>query len=677
MQNIKLTTISIKKTAEMLSVSAATLRNWQKHGYLSFCPGTKLFDLENVLTLKLELESGRLKRLDKRANKKKSKTTFLPIEYLQDKQDYEKIIAIIEKIKLSGIAPEECLFVLSINLLLQHKLICKGSLKEILQTAGIKKRDHFIFRDLISWRKSLGVLSLKSESFLEIELPVCDDLLGVIYQSVFQEGEKSSRGSYYTPPEVVAQIADSFLNKEKNLKMKILDPCCGTGQFLLKSVDKLKKIGEVNPENIWGFDIDIVAVRIARLNLFLKFQYIKNYRPNVYCLNFLTGVINAEYNQEFNFLEIPLFDLIITNPPWGADFNLESKKILKEKFPDIFSGESFSYFLKNSLNFLAENGSLSFILPESIMNVKVHKDIREYILKNVHVQYIESYERIFKKVFSKVIRLDLKKENREKVNKCKIEIVKGSDSYQIPQSRFYHNQDYIFDIYQTESERKIIEKVYSRKHTILQNQALWALGIVTGDNKRFIAKNKAADLERIITGKEVKKFSFVNLDNGKGKYIKFEPLKFQQTALEKIYRSKEKLIYKFISKDLAFVYDRSGVLTLNSANIVIPQIKSYSVKIIAALFNSTLYQFIYTKKFNSIKVLRGNLEVLPLPLLSKEQKQSILNLVNKLLNSSLSIEKRIKKYDKLDVLIFQIFALNEAEIAIIKENVADSVRLLV
>jgi hypothetical protein len=57
------------------------------------------------------------------------------------------------------------------------------------------------------------------------------------------------------------------------------------------------------------------------------------------------------------------------------------------------------------------------------------------------------------------------------------------------------------------------------------------------------------------------------------------------------------LIYRFISKYLVFAYDDKQKLTLNSANIVIPKTDDYPIKVIAALFNSSLYQFIFQKKF--------------------------------------------------------------------------------
>ncbi len=48
--------------------------------------------------------------------------------------------------------------------------------------------------------------------------------------------------------------------------MKYLDPCCGTGSFLLKVSENLKL-----PKKYFGCDIDKTACFIAKINLIIKF----------------------------------------------------------------------------------------------------------------------------------------------------------------------------------------------------------------------------------------------------------------------------------------------------------------------------------------------------------------------------------------------------------------------
>jgi hypothetical protein len=55
---------------------------------------------------------------------------------------------------------------------------------------------------------------------------------------------------------------------------------------------------------------------------------------------------------------------------------------------------------------------LSYILPESILNVKVHEDIRKLLL-DYNILSIYELGRIFTGVFTEVIRLDIKNEKED------------------------------------------------------------------------------------------------------------------------------------------------------------------------------------------------------------------------------------------------------------------------
>ena len=407
-----------------------------------------------------------------------------------------------------------------------------------------------------------------------------------------------------------------------------------------------------NPNNIYGFDCDKTAVRIARLNILIKFKN-KKFSPNIFYKNTLFDIGNDDLFSFCNNKTLKNFDVIATNPPWGAYFSKLERNKLKSFYPEITSFESFSYFILKSLELIRPNGSISLLLPESILNVRAHKDIRELILKTARVKKIIYLERIFKNVFTPVIRLDLVK--NIKTNK-QTSIYNVNKKYKVNQIKWMTNLDFIFDINTDSFDTKIIDKIYQTEHVTLKNKASWALGIVTGNNKQFISSQFKEGCEPIYTGKDVKQFIL----NKPSSYIHFQPKKFQQIAPERMYRAKEKLIYKFISKKLIFAYDNQKRLTLNSANILIPKLSFYPIKVILALFNSSLYQFLFQKKFFSIKVLRNHIEELPLPLWDRKIFFKIEKLVDK------SIQNQIS-FQELDDYIFKQFLLSQKEKDYIRE----------
>ena len=366
-----------------------------------------------------------------------------------------------------------------------------------------------------------------------------------------------------------------------------------------------------------------------------------DFSPNIFCINTLLDASVPEI------LKKRTVNIIAANPPWGLNFSRTEKKLLAEKYPEITSGESFSYFLKACIDLLKKDSSLIFILPESILNIKTHKDIREYIFRNTSIKGIRLLRQKFRNVFTGVIILEL-----HCGKKIKTVINRDSRTFKIDTARFKDNEDHIFDINISDEDHKIIRRMLKKPHFTLKNNADWALGIVTGDNSRFLMKDKTAG-EPVFRGRDVNPYLLSEPEH----FIKFMPQYFQQTAPAALYRAEEKLIYRFISKRLVFAYDKNRHLTLNSANIVIPRLKNYPLKLVLALFNSTLYQFIFQKKYGTIKVLRSHLESLPLPVLAPGDINLILSRINNILE-----QKEIVRYMKIiDNIIFSLFEFTEAE----------------
>ncbi len=638
--------INAKKSAEILGVSEATIKNWIKHKYLFPIEKKEgqYFDKSQIISLKNKIENGEITRLNSRANKRNSSKKFIPQKYFSEFKSDGEFLNSVNYIIDNSLSIEIAIFYLSINLLLKENFIYNKNIKKILEFKSKDFKNKYVLRILKNAFNKFNIIKLNNNylGILNFNLSKHHDILGIIYQSVKSEGEKAKQGSYYTPQEIVKNIISEHIQKSST----VLDPCCGTGQFLLNINDK-----DINPHNIYGFDIDPIAVFICKINLLLKYKSL-TFNPKIYQLNSLTEI---EEFQVANKTVIPKdFDLIFTNPPWGSHYNGETKMVLKEKYSAIKSMESYSYFLLKGLSLLKPGGILSYILPESILNIKTHRDIRKIILSETNIQKIEKLGRVFTNVFTNVIRLDLKKsiEANQVVNIiCK-------NSFTVKQKRFSENIDFIFDIDKNEIDAAIINRVFSKKHTTLKGNAEWALGIVTGNNKKFIRPNKTDGYEEIYKGKDVSCYNLSKATN----FIKFEPEKFQQVAPTNKYRTDEKLIYKFICGKLVFAYDNQQKLTLNSANILIPNIKDYPIKVILALFNSSLFNFIYRKKFNSIKILRGNLEQLPLPIFNKKINSQIILLVDKALTDDLQIKI-------IDNMIFDLFEMNNSERNYIRESI--------
>ncbi len=627
--------VTLDETASILAVSSATVRNWIKHEYLR--PAGRrsgvLFRYDEVRRLHEKIMDGSIPRLARRANKATAKRSFIPEEYMGEKGFRGTIERIVSYIAESGIDIDRAFFVLALSRLYAEGVCGERDLGRFIREDFHIPGRNFLGRELRSWHNELGRFRVTKEysPLFGLDMPSQRDVLGLIYQSLILEGDKAMSGSYYTPDRIVNEIAGTAPGS----RARVLDPCCGTGQFLLAFAEKTG-----NPLSLYGCDIDALAVRIARINMMLKFRDM-DFEPRIYRGDYLL-------EDRFGAAGHGGFTMIATNPPWGLHYSAGELERLKQLYPEIRSLESYSYILKKSIDLLREDGALSFILPESVLQVKAHGDIREYILKHARIERIVRLGRVFKNVFTPVIRLDLARTRGKRRFLC----VSGKDVRVLDQKRFMKNRNCVFDIDIGTLDAGILEKVYSHDHITLSGRADWILGIVTGDNGRYLRGAMEDGIcEPVYKGREVNPY-FLGEPSS---FIRFQPERFQQSAPERKYRAPEKLVYRFISKNLVVAYDDRQCLTLNSANALIPREDIYPVKAVLALFNSSLYQFIFQKKFSSIKVLRGHLEQLPLPLWGGNALKRLVSLADGVLGGA-------RLAEEVDAFVMDNYRLSSAEV---------------
>lgn len=82
------------------------------------------------------------------------------------------------------------------------------------------------------------------------------------------------------------------------------------------------------------------------------------------------------------------YDAIIGNPPYGAWRNTEERKKLKKKYDGLYAKESYALFLYRSVEALRDGGRLVFIIPDTYLNLHMHKGLRKYLLMKSKIREI-------------------------------------------------------------------------------------------------------------------------------------------------------------------------------------------------------------------------------------------------------------------------------------------------
>lgn len=494
------------------------------------------------------------------------------------------------------------------------------------------------------------------------------DTLGFLYISCKNLGQRKAHGIYYTPTDIVMKAVSSITEADDYHGRTFIDPCCGSGNFLMQLPD------DIPFNSIYGNDLDATAIILARISMGLKYPEVsaEMLESHLVISNYLTSIF-----------KIGEFDYIIGNPPWGSVFGEEEESFIRDNFmcaKKCRHPESFELFIEEAVKELKPEGTLAFVVPEALLNVKSHQNVRNLIVSETCISKIEYLGDVFDGVQCPAIIIRLKKTSKGFNTKGMV-IKTPKREFTISKKRPFSADNFSFNL--TDGEYEIIRRINKAGKYTLKDNAAFALGIVTGNNRELLSSAPRSETsECILCGSDIHKYGYVTGQN----YIEFEPRKFQQCADPSFYRAPEKLIYRFINRRLIFAYDNRQVLTLNSANILIPQLRELDIFCILALLNSRIAQFHFSLTFNSCKVLRSHLEALPLPEISEEEQGIIKRLVLKLTDASNLefestpyLEKQLVSdsetadrnavYDELDRRIAALYGLTGKQYGIILDTV--------
>jgi len=182
-------------------------------------------------------------------------------------------------------------------------------------------------------------------------------------------------GEFYTPPFLTKKMAEYSYN----FGDYVLDPCCGSGNFLLAIIDTILKRNEPIEnkieaiDKIYGFDINPMAILMAKINIALLLGK-KN--SKIY-----SNLYNFDCLEPDNKIKGILFDLVIGNPPWYTLRDIVSVQIqnyiknlaeelhIKPQPKNILNIEIATIFFYQCKNlYLKNNGKIFFVLSEGIIN---------------------------------------------------------------------------------------------------------------------------------------------------------------------------------------------------------------------------------------------------------------------------------------------------------------------
>lgn len=230
---------------------------------------------------------------------------------------------------------------------------------------------------------------------------VREDVLGEIFQQFLPESQRILLGQYYTP----ANLADLVLSMTvRDDDTHVLDPAVGSGTFLFRAYDRLRKKGNVTHDELlsrlWGLDISAFPAELAVINLCRQdFSSQRNY-PRILPRDFFR--VNPGDLFEFPQpkaapgaaatapINLPAFDVVIGNPPFIRSQQLDDlQSTYKDRLATVAMladvsqttlCDAFAYFVFHAYRHLRVGGRLGFVTSASWLTTSFGRFVQHFLL---------------------------------------------------------------------------------------------------------------------------------------------------------------------------------------------------------------------------------------------------------------------------------------------------------
>lgn len=639
--------LTLPEVCKYLEISLATGKNWLRLGKIptTSVDGTECFLKKDIEALLSHLRTGKQEGLKSRRNKSAVKGRELYVNYVSRESPNHAAVALLVNIFTGTSTAIKALLCESfLQLLVDAKKVETDIEEHYLKAYLDGKLDVNIYNWLI--QELIDTTSIKSLQRACNNLPKFtlhyvpyEDTLGLIYLSLMELSKRRQSGRYYTPQNLTDTAVETLQVCDHRV---FLDPCCGSGNFLLRLLRRGARV-----EDLYGCDLDGFSVTLARINFVLSGN----------CSDEKTLKEHLLKCDTITCKQLPRVDVVLGNPPWGSCEDEASikryAKVLtcaKKKRPCFAD-----LFVERSLNLLNDGGIVQFVLPEALLNVASHEAIRTFISENARVRSVRYLGEVFHAVQCPSVILTLEKTSFKGASG---DVIVYTNEHNYVVRRYRQPLDFNFKI--TDQEALVLDKMDDLEHCVkLRGHAKFALGIVTGSNNGVIHDTKVEGSEAVLRGLDIEPFKI----NSPKSFIIFDESKLQQVAPMEFYRAREKIVYRFIAKYPIVAVDTKGSLTLNSCNVLVPTFKNISITYLAAVLNSSAVRFYFEKKFHTIKVLKSLLEEVPIPIANADEQMEIEFLVNDLKDADeAKYNETIKKIDRK---IAQIYGLGKRALKLI------------
>ena len=493
--------------------------------------------------------------------------------------------------------------------------------------------------------------------------------------------------------------------REAVKNIKIVDPACGSGAFLITAFECLLKQNnyiddkifdltgvkdlfsdttkEILQNNIFGVDLNKESVEITKLSLWLKTadknKTLASLENNIKCGNSLiddpeiAGEMAFDWEKEFpEIFENGGFDIVVGNPPYvfaRDNFSeIEKNYYIKNYVSSNYQINTYILFMEKSFKLLKNKGYTSMIVPNSWLMMYSGKGIREYILEKIKLLEIVNLSgHSFENVNVETVIYFGYKEKGEFVTKVLLN--KGKEfiySHSKNSISFINEEEKLFKVFSDECSEEINKKIFKNSIALDEIVEIKA-GLQAYEKGKGIPKQTEEDVKnrpydytykfdeetyKYLEGNNVVRYSI----NWSGKYLKYGDNLAAPRSVE-LFNGKKIIIREITGafpKNIISTYTEEFYL-YNRSNIGIieKESKKIDLKYILVVLNSTLISYYFMKNTaKSVrklfpKIILNDLRKFPFKEISLKEQQLFIKKANEMLDLNKELQEISQKFQRM------------------------------
>ncbi|HEU5052823.1 MAG TPA: TaqI-like C-terminal specificity domain-containing protein [Hanamia sp.] len=406
------------------------------------------------------------------------------------------------------------------------------------------------------------------------------------FLDVFSEKFKKETEKYF----------NTFLPREKKETIDLIKKL--VNQKVEQKVGEVESLFRSNDERITS------ALKIKNKNLIKWKEWeIKLWRTYT---NLFKNESVGFFGTKYFFPEVKNgFGIVISNPPYGADFSQDEKNYFKKAYNhQDYQPESFLLFIEKSFDFLKPSGVLSFIIPNTwLTNLKLVK-IRKFLIGSNLILNISHYH---KNVFEAVVDTEVVifKKGFKKNNK--ITVFNHLESKQVEeishiQDKWKERNGDVINIFSSEANEVIVERIKQNAKQlreyceVITGMKPYQVGKGIPKQSQSVVKNRIFDsnakidnsYKKLLRGSDINKYS---TDWDGKRWIKYGDW-LAEPRYSARFDSDQKIVIRQTGDSLIATLDTEKFVCMNNLHVIQAKGRT-NLKFILALLNSEILTFYF------------------------------------------------------------------------------------